>query len=328
MWYAHTEARKYKHIPKHVLRTYLYAIVIFITAEQFRPVITAFYKFSQLCAWFFRRNGSRARFPKSHESRYHISCRLSFCSLNRARSNKIAEQSSGLSAARPLKETVVCAFSGCSSTLLLSSLLRYVLVCAYQHVPDLCSSSLFLDLPLRTGKCSSLRILQALCINQLLSQVLPTAWKAVRKLVTWPFASSPPLFSVLTWIHHFGVHQSLPNLLGPWWISKRSEQVFRTLCKTVACPRRALPPFACILCAGRPQEKMAAGFSSGTHYLDLCQKVVHEPSVTFAERVVQQGFNGSGDARRQAKSTGHKPVSAMLRYLASDNNLSSEAEPC
>ncbi|CAN8026858.1 unnamed protein product [Ixodes persulcatus] len=178
MWYAHTEARKYKHIPKHVLRAYLYAIVIFITAEQFRPVITAFYKFSQLCVWFFRRNRSRARFPKSDESRYHISCRLSFCSLNRARSNKIAEQSSGLSTARPLKETVVCAFSGCSSTLLLSSLLRYVLVCAYQRVPDLCSSSLFLDLPLRTGKCSSLRILQALCINQLLAQVLPTAWKA------------------------------------------------------------------------------------------------------------------------------------------------------
>lgn len=114
MWYAHTEGRKYKHIPKHVLRAYLYAIVIFITAEQFRPVITAFYVFSQHCAWFLRRNGSRARFPKSHESRYHISCRSSFCSRYQARSNKIAKESPGLSAARSLKETVVCAFSGCS----------------------------------------------------------------------------------------------------------------------------------------------------------------------------------------------------------------------
>lgn len=183
MWYAHTEGRKYKHIPKHVLRAYLYAIVIFITAEQFRPVITAFYVFSQHCAWFLRRNGSRARFPKSHKSRYHISCRSSFCSRYRARSNKIAKESPGLSAARSLKETVVCAFSGCSSTVLLSSLLRYVLVCAYQHVPDLFSSP-SLDLSLRTVKCSSLRILQTLCVNRLLAQVSPTVWKAVRKLVT------------------------------------------------------------------------------------------------------------------------------------------------
>ncbi|CAN8003119.1 unnamed protein product [Ixodes pacificus] len=106
---------------------------------------------------------------------FRVDCRSA--PVNRARSNKIAKESPGLSAARSLKETVVCAFSGCSSTLLLSSLLRYVLVCAYQLVPNLFSSP-SLDLPLRTGKCSSLRILQTLCINRPRAQISPTAWKA------------------------------------------------------------------------------------------------------------------------------------------------------